>query len=116
LVEKERYGIIIGVFMGKRHKKHKPRETAQEPAKEVFQFRLGCIKCRTPYETNDPDPYLCDPCLKERKALAEEIDKKMAGRSIEPVNNFQIMERTIGKTIPSSGGGQATFFRLSDLM
>ena len=42
---------------------------------------LTCIKpgCGKLYKSEDPDPYYCEICNQERKALAAEIDKKLAG-------------------------------------
>lgn len=39
-----------------------------------------CVKCGVAYQDQDPEPYYCPPCNDERKKLATEIDKKMAGR------------------------------------
>lgn len=43
-----------------------------------------CIKCGVSYQDNDPEPYYCEPCNGERKRVAAEIDKKMAGRVSKP--------------------------------
>lgn len=41
---------------------------------------LQCIKCQAQYQSEDPEPYYCQSCEEEKKAIAKEIDKKMAGR------------------------------------
>ena len=40
-------------------------------------FTVPCIKCKTPYESEDSDPYYCPKCNEERKQIAAEIDKKV---------------------------------------
>ena len=50
---------------------------------------LSCIKCSAKYQSTDPDPYYCDPCNEARKALAAEIDKKVAGSKRESVSDLQ---------------------------
>lgn len=37
---------------------------------------LACIKCNTPYQTEDPDPYYCEACNAHRLAVAKELDSK----------------------------------------
>jgi len=43
-------------------------------------FKHPCIKCREQYDTDDPDPYYCASCNEGRKAIAAEIDAKLANR------------------------------------
>ena len=45
-------------------------------------FTHVCIKpnCGKTYSSPDIDPYYCSSCDKERKLVAQEIDKKLAGR------------------------------------
>jgi hypothetical protein len=71
--------------------------------------------CGKKYTDDDPDLYICPDCVVERKKIASEIDRKMAGRPHRVVqSNYQIAMKS-GKTINSSQGGQATFVRASDL-
>jgi hypothetical protein len=44
------------------------------------KFTHACLKCQTRYEDTDPEPYYCESCKVERKAIAAEIDKKLATR------------------------------------
>ena len=39
-------------------------------------FQHSCIKCSTPYQDKEEEPYLCDTCKRDRKTVADEIDKK----------------------------------------
>lgn len=39
-----------------------------------------CIKCNTPYQDKDPEPYYCSSCLKEKKEIAEKIDSQFKSR------------------------------------
>ena len=71
--------------------------------------------CGNKYKDQDPDVYLCSTCVQERKALAKEVDARMASR---PKKNYVTdlhIALTKGKTIPSGNGGHATFVRASDL-
>lgn len=43
-------------------------------------YTHSCIKCSKKYEDEDPDAYYCPTCLKEKKAIADEIDKKIQAR------------------------------------
>jgi len=47
-------------------------------------YEHPCIKCRTKYQDKDPEPYYCPPCNEERKALAKEIDAKVASLPKKP--------------------------------
>lgn len=50
----------------------------------MHMFTHKCIKCQTSYQDKDPEPYYCTACNAERKAIAAEIDKKMASRPKRP--------------------------------
>lgn len=43
-------------------------------------FKVNCIKCKTPYQSDEPDAYYCPDCFKTRKQIADEIDAKFANR------------------------------------
>lgn len=43
-----------------------------------MEYTHSCIKCQTQYTDTDPDAYYCEPCNAERKAIAADIDKKLA--------------------------------------
>lgn len=66
--------------------------------------------CGEIYTDDDPDIYFCPSCVAQRKALAAEIDKKIASKPKKKVlSNYQILQEK-GQT-----NGQATFVRASDL-
>lgn len=54
-------------------------------------FSHSCLKCGTPYQDQDPDPYYCAKCIEERKAIAKKVDAQMKMRqSRRPtVSNLQ---------------------------
>lgn len=71
--------------------------------------------CGNTYSDDDPEVYFCPTCISKRKQIAEEIDKKMAGRiSSREGNGFEALSK-MGRTTPSQSGGLATFFKASDL-
>ena len=39
-----------------------------------------CIKCKNPYEDEDPDAYLCPSCIEAKKAIAAQVDAQFALR------------------------------------
>lgn len=39
-----------------------------------------CVKCRTSYQSSDPDAYLCYSCQAAKKAIAAQIDAQFVGR------------------------------------
>jgi len=45
-------------------------------------FNHTCIKpdCDTKYTDTDPDDYYCESCIKVKNVIAEEVNKKIAGR------------------------------------
>lgn len=45
-----------------------------------MEYKHPCIKCGTTYESNDPDAYYCPTCEVEKKAIAKEVDAKLAGK------------------------------------
>lgn len=56
---------------------------------------LRCITCSQPYEESDTEPYLCPPCLTERKAVAAQLDKKNSLRPKRPVkSDLQIYDES----------------------
>ena len=72
-------------------------------------YTHSCIKCKTKYQSDDSDAYLCESCNEERKRIAEEVDKKMAGRTPRNVkSDLQVYYETIEKN-----GGK--FVNIKDL-
>lgn len=45
------------------------------------EYTHNCIKCTTKYTSRDEDAYYCSKCLAEKKAIAQEVDRKMANRA-----------------------------------
>lgn len=45
-----------------------------------MNYTHPCIKCKVLYEDTEPDAYLCEKCKEEKKRIADEVDRKMAGR------------------------------------
>lgn len=43
------------------------------------EYTHKCVKCQVPYKDTDPDPYYCEPCNEQRKIIAQEVDRKLAG-------------------------------------
>lgn len=43
-------------------------------------FNHLCIKCRESYTDTEPDDYYCPACKEASKAIAKEVDAKLAGR------------------------------------
>lgn len=65
-----------------------------------------CIKpaCGNKYTENDPDPYYCFDCRKEKEALAKRIDKKFQTTENRSAPSFQeqidAMPKLPGTNIP----------------
>ena len=79
------------------------------------QFTHKC-PCGETYTDNDPELYFCPSCVAQRKQVAEEVNKKLAGKpSSREGKGFETMVAQIGRTMPSDRGGLATFFKASDL-
>lgn len=72
------------------------------------KFLKNCIKCSAQYRDSDPDPYWCESCNAERKALAREIDRKV-GSTVgqRPTSGFQSLDAQ-GKEMAQ--GAKAWFF------
>jgi DNA-directed RNA polymerase subunit RPC12/RpoP len=39
-----------------------------------------CTKCGQQYNEIEPEPYLCPPCLLERRQVAQQVDAQFVGR------------------------------------
>ena len=69
-------------------------------------FTHSCIKCHTKYEDSDPEPYYCQSCNEQRKAIAAEVDAKLANRGSKKIKTdlqlyMENQQRTGGKFISS---------------
>lgn len=66
-------------------------------------MRHECVKCKAPYQDQDPEPYLCASCLEEKKAIAAQIDAQFASRPrVTPKSDLQMFDET-GKTMNVDG-------------
>ncbi len=45
-----------------------------------MKYQPNCIKCRTKYDSDEPDDYYCPKCNKSRLKIAEDVDKKIQAR------------------------------------
>ena len=80
------------------------------------EYSHKCPSCGNTYTDNDPDVYFCPTCVAQRKRIAEEVDKKLAGKvSSREEKGFETLCTSLGRTMPSQSGGLATFFKASDL-
>lgn len=69
--------------------------------------RLTCIKpgCNKVYTSTEEEAYYCPDCLNEKNRIANEVDKKMAGRvTIQPKTELQIYEEMLQNNPISKGG------------
>lgn len=76
-------------------------------------FTHACIKpgCGNRYEDNEPDHYYCPSCNEMRKAIALEVDKKMASIPREqPVSDLQAFEAE-AKVVTTPNGRTVSFGR-----
>lgn len=77
--------------------------------------KFNCIKCNTLYDEKDTEAYLCASCNEERLRIAKEVDAKIASMPKKETKSDLKIAESLGKTIASGSGGQATFVRASDL-
>lgn len=54
----------------------------------------NCIKCGQPYSDNDVDAYYCLICIEAKKAIAEEVDAKIAlrGPRVQVKSDLQVYD------------------------
>lgn len=45
-----------------------------------MKYTHACLKCRAAYDDDDPEAFYCEPCNIDRKAIAAEVDRKIAAR------------------------------------
>lgn len=72
-------------------------------------------RCGKTYSDDDPEVYFCPDCVVQRKKIAEEVNKRLAGKAPKADTSFNALCNKFGKTVPSDRGGLATFFKASDL-
>lgn len=69
-----------------------------------------CIKCKSSYQDEDPDVYLCETCTKAKLEIAAKIDAEFAMRSrMEPMSELKQHEMN-GQTV-NVNGRNVTFAR-----
>jgi uncharacterized Zn ribbon protein len=69
-------------------------------------YSHSCIKCNTKYQDKDPDPYFCPACVAQKKALAEEIDKKVKARQSNKKEKMSLLQQY--DSSPKVGGFMIT--------
>jgi len=75
-----------------------------------MQSYTHTCSCGEKYTDNDPEVYFCLACVKMRKAVALEVDKKMAQRPKKvQMSNYQILQAK------GQSKGEATFVKARDL-
>ena len=57
--------------------------------------------CGNPYQDTDPDGYFCPSCVEQRKAIAKEIDAKLAGKvskraAVTPLQEYDAAHKIRG--------------------
>lgn len=76
-------------------------------------YQNKCLKCSEPYTDTDPEPYYCEKCKEAKKAIAKEIDQKLANRP--PKRAFKSELAIFDEIAQSRGGEGNNFVRASDL-
>jgi hypothetical protein len=79
---------------------------------EIYNHKCSCGK---DYTDDDPDLYFCPICIKSRKQIAEEVNKKMINRVNKRASGGFASIVAMGQTEPSSNGGTITFIKAGDL-
>lgn len=64
-------------------------------------FTHNCTKCRAVYSDTDSEPYLCPPCVAERKAVAARVDAEFA---VKPRAEVKSALQEFDDIARSSGG------------
>lgn len=78
-------------------------------------YTHNCIKpgCSNTYTTEDPDPYYCASCEKQKNVVAAQIDATV--HTSAPAHSALREFENKGRTMNSKEGGLATFVRAQDL-
>ncbi len=64
-------------------------------------FTHPCLKCKVPYQSEDGEAYLCDPCVESKNAAAKELDSKFDTRGQQPSNALADYDRArAGRKFP----------------
>ena len=60
----------------------------------------SCIKCGTEYQDEDTEAYYCAPCLEAHRALAKEVDAKLAhipqGKTMSSLQEYDNSMNKVG--------------------
>ncbi len=72
-----------------------------------MEYSHSCIKCKTKYQDNDPDAYLCATCKEERKAIAARVDATIGSRPrkniVSPLQEYDNAPKVRGFMVLKSG-------------
>lgn len=80
----------------------------------MTMHNYACIKCKTPYDSDELEAYYCESCLAEKQAIAAEIDKKIASRPSkrqapsfeERMGQYQTIKGIAMINLPKHGNNQ----------
>jgi uncharacterized Zn ribbon protein len=76
-----------------------------------MEYKHKCLKCHTDYTDHDPEPYFCESCIAERKAIAAQIDATVGNRPRkEAVSDFKQFEAE-AKTYTTPDGRTVSFIK-----
>lgn len=77
-----------------------------------MRYTHPCIKCRDNYESDEPDAFYCEKCNVERKKIAAQVDKKLAGRvDRNVVSDLQAYDQVAVK-LNTPDGRQVSFLKV----
>ena len=58
-------------------------------------YQVHCVKCKTSYESPDPDDYYCPVCLEIKKKIEIEVEKKIISRPKKQTKSeLQLLDET----------------------
>jgi hypothetical protein len=75
-----------------------------------MSYSHACIKCNGVYQDSDPEPYYCSTCNEQRKAIAQEVDAKLANRPRKVLKSDYQIAQEMGQR-----RGESIFVKASDL-
>ena len=77
---------------------------------ETFAYRYPCIKCKTPYDTNEEEAYYCGSCVTEKSAIAARLDKQFDTTRPKPMSALEQFDSQ-SKVFSGPGGRTISFGR-----
>lgn len=64
-------------------------------------FTYPCLKCKTPYQSQEEEAYLCSTCLEAKNLAAKELDAKFDTRGQQPSSALADYDRACaGRKFP----------------